>query len=379
MSGRSVVAVVSCLGYDRTEVAEAVREGFSLLGEESVAKVLESQPLLLKPNLLLPAPPEKGVTTHPAVFGAVARHLLGLGARMSWGDSPNGVYRPEPTARRSGLLDEARAIGIPMEDFDVGTEAPFPGGVQNRRFAVACAALRAGAIVSLPRLKTHGSTVVTGALKNSFGLVTGNHKMQFHLRHPGLEDFSRMLVDLNAFLPSRLVVLDAIRVMEGNGPSAGTLVDMGLLVFSTDPVAADAVGCRILGIDPLSIPVIRLAEERGLGTARDLELRGVDLSRRPRRALKIPPRSPAVVPAGFASIAKRVMTPKPVIDSARCIACGKCVETCPTTPKAVTQARPKTVPRHDYGLCIRCYCCQEICPEGAITLRPTILGRLLVR
>ena len=86
-----------------------------------------------------------------------------------------------------------------------------------------------------------------------------------------------------------------------------------------------------------------------------------------------------MVPAGFASIAKSLMTPKPVVDPAKCVACGKCVETCPTTPKAVFQAQPKAVPRHDYGLCIRCYCCQEICPEGAITLRPTALGRLLVR
>ena len=191
MSGTSVVAVVSCQDYDASRVVEAVREGFSLLGEAAVTKLLESQPLLLKPNLLMPAPAEKGVTTHPAVFGAVARHLLGLGARMTWGDSPNGVYRPEPTARRCGLTEVAQAIGIPMEDFDLGTEAPFPGGVQNRRFEVAGAALRAGAIVNLPRLKTHGSTVMTGALKNSFGLVTGNHKMQFHLRHTSVEDFSR--------------------------------------------------------------------------------------------------------------------------------------------------------------------------------------------
>ena len=32
------------------------------------------------------------------------------------------------------------------------------------------------------------------------------------------------------------------------------MVDVGLLILSDDPVAADAVGCRIMGIDPLSVP-----------------------------------------------------------------------------------------------------------------------------
>ncbi len=380
MGDRSVVALVSCTTYEPAQVSEAVREGLSLLGGEVISRLLESRPLLLKPNMLLPAPAEKGVTTHPAVFGAVARHFLGLGAKLTWGDSPNGIFRPLAVARRSGLLDEAESLGLPMEDFDIGEDAQFPKGIQNRRFHVASAALRAGSIVSLPRLKTHGSTVMTGALKNTFGLVSGNHKMQFHLRHPGLDEFSRMLVDLNAFLPSRLVVLDAIRIMEGNGPSSGTLVDGGLLMFSTDPVAADAVGCRILGIDPMSIPVIRMAQGRGLGTARDIELRGADPARKEgRRALRIPPRSPAMVPPAFASLAKSLMTPKPVIDPARCIACGKCIETCPTDPKALSRNGAKEIPRHDYGLCIRCYCCQEICPEGAITLKPAPLGRFLVR
>jgi len=39
------------------------------------------------------------------------------------------------------------------------------------------------------------------------------------------------------------------------------------MIFSLDPVAADAVGAKILGIDPLSVKHLKLAQEKGLGVA----------------------------------------------------------------------------------------------------------------
>ena len=75
--------------------------------------------------------------------------------------------------------------------------------MQDRRFHIARGALEAGAIVNLPRLKTHALTVITGALKNIFGVVPGGLKAEFHLSHPDVETFSRMIVDLNGLVRSR--------------------------------------------------------------------------------------------------------------------------------------------------------------------------------
>src|ERR1019366_2155846 len=95
------------------------------------------KPLLLKPNLLMAGAAEKGVTTHPAVFSAVARVLQEPGARLVFGDSPNLSSRPLTAARRCGLLDEAEALGIPLADFENGVDVSYPQGVQDRRFHIA--------------------------------------------------------------------------------------------------------------------------------------------------------------------------------------------------------------------------------------------------
>jgi uncharacterized protein (DUF362 family)/Pyruvate/2-oxoacid:ferredoxin oxidoreductase delta subunit len=377
MDARSRVAIVACPDYDRDRVRAAVKRGFDLLGPRAlpIAAELGGRRLLLKPNLLRPAAAEKGVTTHPSVFHAAARLLQEAGHSLSYGDSPNGMFAPSATARASGIQAEAEALGIPLADFEAGVDVSFPAGTLDRRFTVARGAVDAGGIVSLPRLKTHGLTVMTGALKNTFGIIPGGRKGEYHVTHPDVESFSRMIVDLNRAVPPRLVVMDAIAVMEGNGPANGRLRPVGALVITTDPVAADAVGCRIMGIDPHSVAFIRMAEETGLGNAREdaIELLGDPLETFICKDLEVRARPLGQnVPAFLMRFAKSLIVSKPVIDAEKCSRCGQCIETCPTEPKSLRWGDPaqtRSVPRYLYSTCIRCYCCQETCPTGAVSIR----------
>ncbi len=381
MRGTSTVVLAACRDYDRDRVLAAVRSG---LGHFDIARIASDaaamgKPVLLKPNLLMAVAAEKGVTTHPAVFAAVARVMQEHGARLVFGDSPNLTSRPLTAARRCGLMDEAEALGIPLVDFENGTDVWYPQGVQDRRFHIAWGVLDAGPIINLPRLKTHTFTVMTGALKNTFGVVPGGRKAELHLSHSDMEDFSRMIVDLNGLVPSRLVVLDAIKAMQGNGPGSGELVDVGLLIISDDPVAADAVGCRIMGIDPLSVPQVRIAHESGLGNAHPecIELRGEQIAPYIHRSFKVPPRSPSLrMPPIALRIARKLVVPRPVVDPALCTRCGDCVNACPMTPKSIAIAPGDNggIPFYDYDACIRCYCCQETCRSGAISVKQALLG-----
>jgi len=373
----SRVALVACPDYDRERVANAVQKGLDLLGPNALSAATgpEGSRVLLKPNLLRSAPASRGVTTHPSVFRAVATRLRQQGHSLSYGDSPNGMFTPLAVARSCGIHAEAESLGVPLADFETGVDVSFPGGALDRRFSVARAAVEAECIVSLPRLKTHGLTTMTGALKNTFGVIPGGRKGEYHVTHPDAESFSRMIVDLNGAVPVHLVVMDAITVMEGNGPANGRLRPVGVLIITTDLVAADALGCRIMGIDPLAIPFIRMADDAGVGNARaaNIEVLGEPLEKFVCKDFDVRARPLGQnVPGFLIRVAKDLIVSKPVIDEETCSRCGQCIETCPTNPKSLRlkdPMQPHDVPQYLYSTCIRCYCCQETCPTGAISIR----------
>jgi uncharacterized protein (DUF362 family)/NAD-dependent dihydropyrimidine dehydrogenase PreA subunit len=376
----ATVAVVRCDTYDESTVYDAVGRGLDLLGGAS-RFVHDVERILLKPNLLVGATPDKVVNTHPAVFSAVARHLAETGATLSWGDSP-GFGNALAAARKVGIAQVAEALGVTYADFADGRQVSFPEGELIKQFVIASAVLDADGLVTLPKLKTHALTRMTGAVKNQFGCVPGMLKGEFHMRMPDVDRFAQMLVDLNRLIRPRLAVMDGVIGMEGNGPRGGDPRHVGVIMMSEDLVALDAAACRVMNLDPALVGTITYGERWNLGSATDIEFVGDDIdgfvvadynANRSRQAT-----TDSGKPKG--TLAKRLVVPRPVIDPAKCTACGTCVAVCPVTPRAVDWANGKGVPPvHDYAKCIRCYCCQELCPERAIDVQVPALGRLLHR
>jgi uncharacterized protein (DUF362 family)/NAD-dependent dihydropyrimidine dehydrogenase PreA subunit len=380
----STVALVRCDDYDEDRVHEALDRALELLGGAG-RFVSEGERIVLKPNLLIGKPPEAGVGGHPSVFRAVIRHLQGAGATLTYGDSP-GFGRGESVARKAGLADVADELGVACADFASGREVHFPEGRQIKRFHIAESVLDADGLVNLPKLKTHGLTRVTCAVKNTFGCVPGMRKGEFHARMAEEERFAQMLVDLNLVVPARLHVLDAVVGMEGNGPANGDPRPMRALIVGDDPVAVDATACRIIALDPELVHTVTLGQESGLGTWTDVELVGDELAGFVDAEFDVnrKPGSTTGEPGVASRFMKRWMIPKPMIDPQKCTVCGTCVKVCPVEPKAVdwaqgTSAKHGKPPVHDYDICIRCYCCQEMCPDGAIDVETPALGRLVHR
>jgi uncharacterized protein (DUF362 family)/NAD-dependent dihydropyrimidine dehydrogenase PreA subunit len=370
---KSAVAVVRCESYDRETVYAAVSRGISLLG--GIHRFVKpGERILLKPNILAAAKPEEAVTTHPAVFSAVARALLEGGATVSYGDSP-GFGKSADVLSKCGLTAAADELGLSLADFERSRNVEYPDGVIAKRFDLALGALDCDGIVSLPKMKAHQLTRITGAVKNQFGCVQGLNKAAFHVRVPNQVNFSKMLVDLNKMLPMRLFVMDGIMAMEGNGPRGGTPVPMNCLILSSDPVAIDATFCRMIGLDPRFVPYLPHGTKRGLGQfeTNGIEYVGDDPSSFANPSFDVV-RKPVVSTAGkryIPSVIRNALFPRPVIDPASCVRCGVCAESCPVGGKALSfrDGTRKNPPTYDYNACIRCYCCQEMCPYGAITVR----------
>jgi uncharacterized protein (DUF362 family)/Pyruvate/2-oxoacid:ferredoxin oxidoreductase delta subunit len=376
------VIVIRCETYADDQVLAAIQKGVDMLGGASLF-VKPGERIVMKPNILIGTDPDKGVTTHPAVFRAVGKLLKDAGAVVSYGDSPS-FGKSEPNLRKSGIKEVGDELGFTVADFDSGREVSHKDALLVKKFVVANAVLDSDGLVSLPKLKTHGLVRFTGAVKNQFGCIPGLLKSQYHVKLPDPYDFATMLVDLNTLIRPRLYIMDGIVAMEGNGPRSGKLKRLNVLLLSRDPIAVDATACRIVCLDPEIVPTSKPGEKAGLGTyhSENIELMGEALESFIDTSFEIN-RTPPMPSSGgrFRVFLKNRITQRPVIDKAKCTCCGTCITMCSVQPKAVDwyegdKSRP---PRHNYNRCIRCYCCQETCPEGAIHLSSPLLGNIYSR
>jgi ferredoxin len=219
--------------------------------------------------------------------------------------------------------------------------------------------------------------LLTLGIKNLFGCVPGPRKALWHLKAG--EDrrlFSRMLVDLYQMIQPSLTILDGVVAMEGNGPSSGDPVPVGLILAGGDALGVDQVVCDILGIPRRSLVTNRVALEKGMGRER-IEILGERLDQIRVTGFKFPPlsRTDWSLPGFLKRAVKNALGTKPVVEKETCSACNRCLEICP--PKALKKEDEELV--FDYGTCIRCFCCQEVCPEGAISIKPGWMLRLCSR
>ena len=359
------VSIVRCPNYDQKTVMSSVRRAADLLGGIN-AFVNPGERVLLKPNLLKARPPEAAVTTHPEVVRAVIRLVHEAGAQAMVGDSP-GIGDLRRVCERSGILAVVEQEGAVLADFDEAVTVKNAGRFQ--RFEVARAAIEADAIINLPKFKTHGMTILTGAVKNLFGCIPGKRKVQWHLSS-GVDhaSFMGMLVELARLLKPRLTIMDSVVGMEGNGPGSGDPRTIGVIIAGQDPVAIDVVCGDIVGVAPDVLPVVRAAFAAGFGESKleNIRIRGESLSEVLVKHFLLPPREHLEwkMPEWARRALKDALTTRPVIDDHTCIRCGICQSHCPQ--KAIADLDNKLV--INYRNCIRCFCCQEFCPSGAITV-----------
>ncbi len=378
---KAKVSLIECSDYDPELVFQAVSKGVELLGGID-RFVSTAEKIVLKPNLLVAAIPEKAVTTHPSLVRAIALLCQQNKAKVSYGDSP-AWGSPQSVAAKTGLQTVAREIGLELADFHTPATVSFNQAMIAKQLILARGALEADGIISLAKMKTHGFMRITGAIKNQFGCVPGLRKGEFHVKMPSTDHFADMLVDINRFLKPRLYIMDGIVAMEGNSPRSGTPRKMNVLLFSSDPVALDAVFCRLINLSPEHVPTMKPAADCGMGTFREseIEICGDSVSDFVCADFDVLRQPVLNWNNSFPVYLKNWISPRPFIDERLCQNCGVCTDICPLDPKAVRPAKAgkESKPSYDYNRCIRCYCCQEVCPHGAISIKRPLLSRLIHR
>lgn len=112
----------------------------------------------------------------------------------------------------------------------------------DRQLWLSSTLINADFIISMSNLKTHSITGYTGACKNLFGMLPIMNKEIYHpFIHKVVHDLVRAIkVDLS--------IVDGFFSMEQNGPVSGIPNDLEFRVYSSNPVIADIVSCKLSGI-----------------------------------------------------------------------------------------------------------------------------------
>lgn len=373
-------AVIKCTQYELSAVEEALARGLALLG--GMEKFIKpGAKVLIKANLIMKAQPEKAMTTHPAVIAALAKAVIKAGGIALIGDSPGGPAggsRIQAIYEVSGMKWAAEQSGAELVLDMGGRDAFFPEGVILKKMTLTNMALDADLVISAAKLKTHGMTTMSGAIKNLYGCVPGTLKVEYHYRMPELQSFSNMLLDICEFIRPVLSVVDGIVGMEGEGPTAGVPRPVGALIVADDPYAADFAAVSLMGCKPEDICFFQRAVERGIVEKdfSDIALTGDAIEELAVKDFDIPSLHNTkllnkFVPAFLRQCFDNMMDQYPVVQKELCRSCGECAAACP--PKAITMTAGK--PSIDYNVCIRCFCCQELCPFKAMRIKRPLLFR----
>ncbi|MCS4541009.1 MAG: DUF362 domain-containing protein [Euryarchaeota archaeon] len=219
----------------------------------------DNDKVLIKPNYILAKRPETGITTDPKVVEAIIDYLQQLGIdNITIGEGGWSESTADDAFKLVGLTEIANNKKIKLVNLnkDKRAEVDIPNALALKRVNVAKAFFENNCIISVPKLKVHGDAGVTLGMKNLMGFVLPKGNMHTHLHEK--------IVDLARYIKPRITVIDGYIGGELSEIS-GNPVKVGVIIASNDIVAADAVGAAVMGIDPLSIKHIKLADELGLG------------------------------------------------------------------------------------------------------------------
>ena len=347
---------------DYTTCLPAVRKALQVFPQD-----LAGKKVLIKPNVLRIAQPEEGIVTHPAVLQAVVQAVEEQHpASVIVGDNP-GLFNYGDNERcfeQTGLMQAAggyyQNIGTESVQMDFDPTLLSQVGVSK-------AVLDADVVISLPKFKTHGLTVITGAIKNSYGILPGGLKAKLHKAAGTPERFQEAIVDVFRLRVPDLFIMDAVLGMEGNGPASPDLRDIGCILAADNAVAMDAVMAAMMGLEPGRLRSLQKARELGLG---DFDLQNIEIMGELEQIgdFKLPPVSGEYHMANQ-DIQEMMRTKaglKPQADPELCTGCGECIEHCPVSALSMGN---DNIPEVDAETCITCFCCQEMCPEKAMSLQ----------
>lgn len=235
-NGKSLVSIVR--GNSDTEIEAMVRRAVDAIG--GMGKIVSTgKAVVVKPAVLTS---DKDCAPDPRVVAAVVKLAKEAGGAVIVAES-SGSGSTAYNLSKVGITSAVEEAGAEVRDLQTEKEVQIkvPDGVALHEVETYPTIYNCDVLISVPRLKRHGSSTVTISLKNMMGTIPKHEMGRFH----GL-NLSQCIADLNTVIKPDLTVVDAIYAMARTGPTGGDMVEMDTIMASGDPVAIDIVAAQEL-------------------------------------------------------------------------------------------------------------------------------------
>jgi len=216
--------------------------------------------VVIKPNLCTERPEQiHTANTSRGVLRAVCETIRERTENITIVESDGARYPAEAAFENNGVYRLAQELGIKVLNLskDELVDMPDP---RLKGFGMARTWLQADAFITLPVMKTHATTVFTGALKNQWGCIPRYDRILLH------KYLHELIAAINQIRPVTLALMDGLVGMQGRGPINGYPINLNVLLASRDPVALDATAMRLIGLDPKTCQHAMQAQQFCLGT-----------------------------------------------------------------------------------------------------------------
>ncbi len=250
----------------KDDISDIVKETVANSGLHGKHKIF------IKPNL---SHPEylPGVVTSPELMKQLVGLLRDGNSEVIVGES-NGFNYPCWTAfDKTGVEAAVRVAGGSVINLseDKVVEVKFQGNNPLKRLFLPKTILDADAVVDLPLMKTHEFMAYSGAIKNLFGCVPSNKRIYLHPYLP------EVLYRLYTLFKPQLTIMDARTGIEGNGPTKGKPVKMGLILAGNDALALDIIAAKVMMLNWKETYLGYISNKIGMGEE-DISVEGLPLA-----------------------------------------------------------------------------------------------------
>lgn len=270
-NGKLKMFKVSKVRVNNENLKESIIKAVNLIGgfESFIHK---GDVVFLKPNFNTADPPP--ASTDIEFLKIIVELIYSFGAKLVMiGDSSTMTLNTRKVMERKGIFDLLEMETPPriyVLEEEEWSEKEIPMARYLKRVKISSLLERADKLIFLPCLKTHKYAQFTGSLKLSVGLMEPKQRIGLHL-----SNIQEKIAELNTLVKPTLIIMDARKCFINKGPSSGEVREPNLILASTDRVAIDVEGIKIIqefkgnslaGVNPWELPQIKRAVELKIGS-----------------------------------------------------------------------------------------------------------------